>query len=426
MFGRRARAETAPRIFVSYRRADTAALAERLRDHLLGGIEGSVVFLDSHAIPPADDFPEKITREIGQTDVFVALIGAKWTGADVTGARRLVDERDFVRIEVATALEQNVPVLPVVVDDTIMPSVADLPLDIAMVSRLNAVPMHTATFTADSDKLVRAVRDLITGGKRPPAEAVPQDLLGTWVSAGGGDAVLQYDIYPNHTYQHVGIIRQQVPDGVFTFEVFHEGALKVSKTAITFEAYRATATRSHPEHPFEDYRDQPRRPETATLTWRFQNTGTQKVLILGDGSTGAVAYHHVGRSSSPTRARQTPVPAQAPALSADTASGALVDWFRLFDAARPVHINPRTAWKVMTLPGEAVVHVFEPDGAVFDIDVLPIPRDGTFKPFFAGDRRLPVEVGWYAGATHRGTRRDGTDGRYEVKPGYMARWVIAP
>jgi hypothetical protein len=312
MFGRRARAKAGPRIFVSYRRADTAALAERLRDHLLTDIEGSAVFLDSHAIPPGDDFPERIARQIDKTDVFLALIGAEWLGADATGARRIDDERDFVRIEVATALERNVPVLPVVVDDTVIPSVVDLPLDVAMVSRLNAVPIHTATFAADSDKLRRAVRDLVKGGKRPPVEEVPEDLLGTWVSAGGGDAVLQYDIFPNHTYQHVGIIRQQVPDGVFTFEVFHEGALKVSKTAITFEAYRATATRSHPEHPSEDYRDQARRPETATLAWRFQITGSQKVLILGGGSTAAVAYHHIGRSSSPTRARQTPVAPQAP------------------------------------------------------------------------------------------------------------------
>lgn len=426
MFGRRARAKAPPRIFVSYRRADTAAVAERLCDHLLAGIDGSAVFLDTHAIPPGDDFPEKIAREIDNTDVFLALIGAEWVGAAATGARRIDDERDFVRIEVATALEHNVHVLPVVVDDAVIPSAADLPLDVAIVSRLNAVPIHAATFAADSDRLLRAVRDLVKGGKRPSVEAVPEDLLGTWVSAGGDDAVRQYDIFPNHTYQYVGVIREQMSDGAFTFEVFHEGALRVSKTAITFEAYRATATRSHPEHPSEDYRDQARRPETATLAWRFHNTGTQKVLILGSGSTEAGAYHHIGRASSPTRARQTPVAPQAPALSADAASGALVDWFRLFDTARPVHANSRTGWKVMTLPGEAVVHVFEPDGAVFDIDVHPIPRDGTFNPFFAGDRRLPIEVGWYAGGSHRGTRKDGTYGRSEVQPGYIARWITPP
>lgn len=88
MFGRRSRAKAGLRIFISYRRADTAALVEGLRDHLIADVNGSTVFLDSHAIPPGDDFPEKIAREIDEADVVVALIGPDWLGAGLARAPR--------------------------------------------------------------------------------------------------------------------------------------------------------------------------------------------------------------------------------------------------------------------------------------------------------------------------------------------------
>jgi hypothetical protein len=89
-----------------------------------------------------------------------------------------------------------------------------------------------------------------------------------------------------------------------------------------------------------------------------------------------------------------------------------------------VHTNRLTGWKLLSTPGERVVHLFDPPGEVYDIDVGDIPRDGSFKPFDAADgRRLPFEIGWYAGGQHRGTRRDGTYGKYHVAAGYIARWV---
>jgi hypothetical protein len=264
--------------------------------------------MDIHTILPGDDFPQKIADAFDETDVLFALVGPAWLGGDPSGGRRRVDdERDFVRIEVATALERNVPVLPVLIDDAVMPSPRKLPLDVGMLGRLNAVPLRDATFAADSDAIVNSARGLLEAGRGPRAEKVPWDLVGTWASSGRGDAILQYDLYPNGTYQHVGIIRQSVVNGTFEFEVFHEGAVTVDGSSITFEAFRATASRRHPDFSAEDYQDQDRRPETATLTWQLQTTGSDRILVLDDGSTPAVAYHQIGRPRSSTRARQTPV-----------------------------------------------------------------------------------------------------------------------
>jgi hypothetical protein len=73
-----------------------------------------------------------------------------------------------------------------------------------------------------------------------------------------------------------------------------------------------------------------------------------------------------------------------------------------------------------------VVHLFDPRGIVYDIDVSRIERDGQFKPIAADGRPLPVQIGWYGGGVHEGTRADGTHGRYEVLAGYIGRWIELP
>jgi len=312
----------APRFFLSYRRADGIESAKRLRDRLITSFAEAHVFMDLQAISPGDDFPQTIAHALDETDLLLALIGPVWLGADSSsGQRRIDDERDFVRIEVATALEKSVPVLPVVIDEAVMPSPRKLPLDIGMLGRLNALRLQDATFDADSASVVEFARDLLEVGQRPRAGDVPRDLVGTWVSSAMGDAILQYDLYPNRTYQHVGMIRQRVTNGIFEFEVFHEGAVTFDGRSITFEAFRATASRRHPDYPAEDYQDQDRRPETATFTWRLQTTGSDRILVLEDGSTPAVAYHHIGRPQASTRARQTPVTPITPPAAHEAASG---------------------------------------------------------------------------------------------------------
>ena len=420
---RRRPAKISPHVFISYRRDDSGRLAGRVRDRLMEQFADAQIFMDLHSIFPGDDFPRKIAEALEETDVCLVLIGPRWLGHDASGQhRRIDDERDFVRIEVATALEMNVHVLPVLIDNARMPAPEDLPLDVGMLHRLNALNLREATFDADCDLLVRAVSELIRAGE-PRSEHVPRELVGLWVSPGTGDAILQYDIYANGTYQHVGIIRQQVPEGVFEFEVFHEGAVTVTGSSITFEAFRGTATRRHPGYPAEDYVDQPRRPDSATLTWRLQPRGAERLLVLSDGAAPAVVYRHLDTPRSSTRARQTPVVPAAP--SGATAGGALVDWFRLFGEERAVHVNRRTGWKVMTTPGDSIVHLFDPQGAVHDINIGPIPRDGRFKSFHTDGRQLPLEIGWYGGGEHQGTLRDGSYGDYRMEPGYIARWVAA-
>jgi hypothetical protein len=103
----------------------------------------------------------------------------------------------------------------------------------------------------------------------------------------------------------------------------------------------------------------------------------------------------------------------------------MIDWFPLFSEEPSARFNRLTGWKLMSSPGETVVHLFDPQGRVHNVNISQIPKDGQFKSVEENGRLLPIEVGWYAGGVHDGTLRDGAYGKYEVAAGYIGRWVSA-
>ncbi len=82
--------------------------------------------MDVDAIKPGVNFVETVRLAIGECDGLVAIIGSDWLQvSDATGARRLDDPTDLVRLEIATALERGIPVIPVLVQGARMPREAD-------------------------------------------------------------------------------------------------------------------------------------------------------------------------------------------------------------------------------------------------------------------------------------------------------------
>ena len=105
------------RIFISYRRQETAYPAGWLYDRLAGRFGRGQVFKDVDSIQLGDDFVEVITRAVGSCDVLLALIGERWlTISDEHGGHCLDDPNDFVRLEIEAALTRKVRVIPILVD----------------------------------------------------------------------------------------------------------------------------------------------------------------------------------------------------------------------------------------------------------------------------------------------------------------------
>src|SRR5215813_7575144 len=104
------------KILLSYRRADSAAIAGRIFDRLVAHYGAGAVFMDVDNIPVGTDFREHIRETLLASDVLVAIVGPQWLGSRADGQSRIKDSTDPVRIEIETALQANLPILPVLVD----------------------------------------------------------------------------------------------------------------------------------------------------------------------------------------------------------------------------------------------------------------------------------------------------------------------
>ena len=112
----------AGRVFISYRREETAYPAGWLFDRLADRFGRGQIFKDIDSIQLGDDFVEVITAAVGSCDVLLALIGDRWlTITDEQGRARLDDPEDFVRLELEAALTRNVRVIPILVEGARMP-----------------------------------------------------------------------------------------------------------------------------------------------------------------------------------------------------------------------------------------------------------------------------------------------------------------
>jgi len=152
----------AGKIFISYRRGDDPGNTGRLFDHLQQAFGPEQLFMYVDSIAPGLDFVRVLEEQVGQCDVLLAMIGPRWFDAlDQHGSRRIDDPNDFVRIEIESALKQDKRVIPVLVGETRMPRLEDLPEAIRPLARRNAVRMTHERFRADAHSLIRALQQAL-------------------------------------------------------------------------------------------------------------------------------------------------------------------------------------------------------------------------------------------------------------------------
>jgi hypothetical protein len=129
------------KIFVSYRRSDSQALAGRIADRLIAHFGQQSVFMDVDDIPFGIDFRDHIQSVLSHASVVLAVIGPDWLGIGPDGGRRIDDEDDPVRVEIETALKQNIRLIPVLINNTGMPQPSALPNSMRTVAFINAAPV---------------------------------------------------------------------------------------------------------------------------------------------------------------------------------------------------------------------------------------------------------------------------------------------
>ncbi|MGO9172242.1 MAG: toll/interleukin-1 receptor domain-containing protein [Rhodomicrobium sp.] len=158
------------KIFISYRRQDTKAIAGRILDRLEAKFGRNDVFMDIDAIPPGVDFHDWISNQISTALVVLALIGPNWVNArDEAGNRRLDDPNDFVRLELEAAITRKIPLVPVLIDGALLPRTDELPESLGPLVRRNATFLDVGRdFNLHVGRLI---------------EAIEGHLIGRWVTA---------------------------------------------------------------------------------------------------------------------------------------------------------------------------------------------------------------------------------------------------
>jgi len=165
-------------IAISYRREDSAPITGRIYDRLQAVFGRDRVFIDLDSIPFGVDFRTHISESLSRCDILLVVIGPHWSGASPDGSRRIDDETDFVRLEVAQALVRNIRVIPLLIDRTEMPSFTVLPEDLKSLAFRNALRVDSgADFDHHIDRLCNSLQP--TPISSTPTVRSPQPVTAT-------------------------------------------------------------------------------------------------------------------------------------------------------------------------------------------------------------------------------------------------------
>jgi hypothetical protein len=158
-----------PKIAISYRRTDSAGVTGRICDRLTQRYGKDSVFRDIDSIPFGIDFRKVVNDALRDTDILIAVVGPNWRGSK-NGKARIDEDNDLVRIEVETALQRAIPVIPVFVGGALMPQPDELPETLREFQFRNGPTIDSGrNFDNDVERLIRSVDGLFEGKLTRPA-----------------------------------------------------------------------------------------------------------------------------------------------------------------------------------------------------------------------------------------------------------------
>jgi hypothetical protein len=117
--------------------------------------------MDIDKIEPGVDFTSAIANSLECCDVMLAIIGPRWLGARNQAGSRIKDEDDWVRLEIATALNRNIRVVPVLVDGGDLPGEDELPADLQPLLKRQAYEISNKRWQYDTEKLIQFLENAI-------------------------------------------------------------------------------------------------------------------------------------------------------------------------------------------------------------------------------------------------------------------------
>src|SRR5215813_13997844 len=141
------------KVFLSYRREDAGDIARLIRESLVqtGRIAREDIFMDVTAILPGANFMQVIGDTISQCRAVIVVISPSWL-AQITAP-----DTSYGRAETEIALDKGIPVIPVLVGGAKLPTAAQLPAKLRVLTRLNVQPLRHETFDYDMGLVRKAL-----------------------------------------------------------------------------------------------------------------------------------------------------------------------------------------------------------------------------------------------------------------------------
>jgi hypothetical protein len=144
------------------------------------------VFLDVSGLDGGDHWLHTLEKRVDASKAMVALIGNGWADVqDEKGNRRLENQNDFVRFELARAFSRSIPVLPVLIDGATMPDVGHLPQNLLPLQFTQAMLLRKVTLDDDAERIARRLKALIAQNRpRGVSRAVAASAVGAALLVG--------------------------------------------------------------------------------------------------------------------------------------------------------------------------------------------------------------------------------------------------
>ncbi|MGH3876477.1 MAG: toll/interleukin-1 receptor domain-containing protein [Actinophytocola sp.] len=164
-------------IFVNYRQVDHALFVAALQERLARHFGEDKVFFDTRSMRPGEVYPGALRARLTGVDVLLAIIHPTWEQEVVARA----GEQDWVREEIATALGSGrTTVLPVLLNDTILPGKVDLPEQLHGLLLRQVCRIQWRTFERDLAYLIRALETMVARAWQPPPDPPPHRRRPIW------------------------------------------------------------------------------------------------------------------------------------------------------------------------------------------------------------------------------------------------------
>ncbi len=146
------------KIFISYRRLDSADFTVALYNRLSLLFGEEAIFKDINNIPPGRNFAAVLDDALEESTVVLAVIGPAYFSEY---GERLFNENDWVRQEIVRSLERGLRVVPVLINGAPFPEKKQMPKDMWPLMSRQATTISNESFSEDVFRLAQGISDTL-------------------------------------------------------------------------------------------------------------------------------------------------------------------------------------------------------------------------------------------------------------------------